>query len=309
MPVYNAERFLEASVNSILNQSFHQFELIAINDGSVDESIRVLQKLANVDKRLRILDQPNVGIVESLNRGINASRGAYIARMDADDLSFPTRLEQQLRYLELHPDCVAVGCQILCIDKYGDALYRMNVATKHDQIVERIFRGSLAICHPAALIRRDALLAIGGYLDKYRHAEDFDLWLRLIDRGRLANVKEMLLKYRIHDANVSCQFRHEQYHAMHTAMSDYCARHSIPIPHDFCSTFSPWPSESVEVWRSWATKAFRLGSYRASRRYCTRVLMRRPLELSIWKILIRSIIYPCTIGLGAVRRKLIRFAG
>src|SRR5262249_36170786 len=139
-----------------------------------------------------------------LNEGMRAARGEFIARMDADDVSLSQRFDRQVEYLRRQPDCVAVGCDMLMIDPDGDPLSKVTHDVEHEAIEANLLTGGLGvIAHPASMVRRSALLAVGGYREEFESIEDFDLWLRLAELGRLANLPEILFKYRLHHANVT----------------------------------------------------------------------------------------------------------
>jgi glycosyltransferase involved in cell wall biosynthesis len=198
MPVYNSERYLSEAIKSMLDQSFTDFEFIIIDDGSNDGSPVILKKYAAEDRRVKIATQTNQGIIAALNKGINMARGAYIARMDADDISFPQRLKDQVEYLKNHPECVALGARVQFIDPNGFILKTYNMPCSHDEIFRELLRGNGgAIVHPVAMFRKEAVLAAGGYRKECRHLEDYDLYTRLAEKGRLANLPDILLKYRL----------------------------------------------------------------------------------------------------------------
>lgn len=120
IPVYNAERFIEKAIESICNQSYKNIEIIVIDDGSIDESLQIIKSIR--DDRIRIISRENRGLIASLNEGINLSRGSYIARMDADDISSPIRIEQQVKYFEHHIDCGVLFTGLEYIDENGNII-------------------------------------------------------------------------------------------------------------------------------------------------------------------------------------------
>jgi glycosyltransferase involved in cell wall biosynthesis len=199
MPVFNAEKYVREAVESILGQRFSDFELIVVDDGSTDGSGDILRSFT--DPRIRRLDNGrNLGLVPSLNRGIEACRGRYIARMDADDVSLPDRLERQFRFLEAHPSIGVCGSWAQVIDEDSRMVGRIVRPTDPvDVRMHLLF--SVPLVHPSCCIRAELLR---GYL--YRDvpaAEDYDLWSRMNDGVRMANLPAVLLQYRWHEANVS----------------------------------------------------------------------------------------------------------
>jgi hypothetical protein len=195
LPVYNGLPYLHAAISSILSQSFSDFELIIIDDGSVDGSASVLEGFD--DQRIRFLRQTNQGLARTLNHGISLARGTYVARQDQDDLSHPDRLALQVAHMEAHQDCVLVGswAQIMEVDRLVDRFHRHPVdePTLRYQL---LFNNPFV--HSSVLLRRSALQQVGGYTtDPERQPpEDYELWSRLSRIGSVANLGQVLLVYR-----------------------------------------------------------------------------------------------------------------
>jgi glycosyltransferase involved in cell wall biosynthesis len=207
LPVWNGEAFLAQGLESILRQTLFSFELIVIDDGSTDASAEIAEKFARGDERVRVLRRPHEGLSAALNAGIAAARGECIARMDADDISVPHRLQKQVEYLEAHSACVAVGAWIEVIDEAGLPLGRKTFVKTHEEILAAMLRGISAIAHPTVVMRRDALRAAGGYDASRYPSDDLDLWFRLADRGELANLGDVLLRHRRHRSAVGVRER------------------------------------------------------------------------------------------------------
>ncbi|HTL31419.1 MAG TPA: glycosyltransferase, partial [Tepidisphaeraceae bacterium] len=186
MTVYNSRQYVAEAAQSILDQTFRDFEFIIIDDGSSDDSLAILKQLAETDSRVRLVSRPNTGLARALNEGLDLAESEFVARMDADDVSLPQRFEKQIAYLRSHPDCVAVGSQAVNIDPYGMPLLRRDVKLTHDEIDAELMQGKGgAMIHPAVMMRRDAVLAAGKYRHEYNTLEDLDLFLRLAERGKL----------------------------------------------------------------------------------------------------------------------------
>lgn len=202
MAVYNGELHLVQAVRSICRQTFCDFEFIIINDGSTDRTAEILSRLAAEDSRIRVLTQPNDGLVASLNRGCKAARGEFIARMDADDVSLPTRFEEQVAFMRAFPKIAALGSasQFLQDGALLDLYERPPL--RHHEIMDVLFLGN-PVVHPSMLIRRAALESVGYYRPLFVAAEDLDLWLRLGERYELANLDEVLVYRRKHAEQVS----------------------------------------------------------------------------------------------------------
>jgi glycosyltransferase involved in cell wall biosynthesis len=195
LPFYNARRYLAGAARSMLVQTFEDFELLLMDDGSSDGSKAIADELAAKDRRVRVISGPNKGRSRTLNEGIALAQGEFIARMDADDLSLPTRLQRQVEYLREHPECVCVGTRVTLIDPYDSPLSTPEHKLTHDEIDAELLRGiGWAIVHPAATMRTDAVRRVGGYRAQFNDSEDLDLFLRLGEVGRLANLPEPLVQ-------------------------------------------------------------------------------------------------------------------
>lgn len=204
MPVYNAGCFLAPALESVLAQTFTDFELIAIDDGSTDDSGRVLADVAARDPRLRVFGQGNRGIVATLNRALSIARAPLIARMDADDLSRPDRFAKQVAYLRQHPEIAVVSGAMDVIGEHGGYLRTDEFPTSPEAIASELLQRS-CISHPAVMGRTEVLRSVGGYRRNAQHAEDYDLWLRIAEVHRIANLPDVLLSYRMHPVKVSTQ--------------------------------------------------------------------------------------------------------
>lgn len=196
LPVYNAEAYVREAVESILAQTFTDFELIAINDGSTDGSGAILRELAARDTRIVLVERPNGGLVSALNEGIKIARAELIARMDADDVSMPERFALQHARMMEEPELAVLGSFFHIMDRDG-AIIRLYDDLPLTPAEARSAVGGFLVAHPAVMMRRDAVLKAGGYRKAFCHAEDYELWLRMIDLGyAIANLPRPLLNYR-----------------------------------------------------------------------------------------------------------------
>ncbi len=203
MPVYQAATTLPETLESLRCQSLDRFEIVAVDDGSTDGSPAILEAWQRADPRLRPDLRAHEGLTHTLNHGLRSCRAPYIARMDADDLAAPQRLEKQLQFMEQHPQISVLGTQIACFPenqvREGYRVYCewQNALIDHEEIAREIFVES-PLTHPSVMLRRDELISLGGYHDCV-WAEDYDLWLRYFSAGkRFAKLPEILLSWRQH---------------------------------------------------------------------------------------------------------------
>jgi glycosyltransferase involved in cell wall biosynthesis len=194
MSVYNGEKYLSEAIDSVLIQTFKNFEFIIVNDGSTDDSLDLIKTYS--DSRIKIIDQKNTGLSKALNNGIKIAQGKYIARLDADDIALSTRFEKQIEYLENNHGCVALGSNAIYISEKGEELYVSNYSTKWEDIKSKLPIKN-PFFHSAVMFRRDACVKSGLYYEKIvHHIEDIILWNKLTDYGELRNLEEPLIKYR-----------------------------------------------------------------------------------------------------------------
>jgi glycosyltransferase involved in cell wall biosynthesis len=208
--VYNGEAYLEESLRSILTQTFEDFELLVMDDGSGDGTPALLEKLLKEDPRVQIFHQETQGLTRTLNTLLEKARGEYVARQDDDDVSWSERLERQVRFLDENPRCAAVGSRYVSIDETGKRIARSRVPVG-DAAIKRALLTHNVIAHSSAVYRRKEVLAEGGYDPTYRTAQDYDLWCRLALKHELANLKTPLLSRRRHPGRVGVSHKAEQF--------------------------------------------------------------------------------------------------
>lgn len=197
MPVYNARRFLREAVQSILEQTYTDFELIAVDDASTDESRSLLEDFAGWDARVIVVPQPrNQGVRAALHAGVERARGEYIARMDADDFSLPNRLAQQVAFLDENPAVAVVGTWAQAMDDHGQPGVSITPPTPPGEIGWQLLFGSVLI-HPSVMMRRSMVAEVGFYRDLTMYCEDYELWTRINRRFSLANLPIIGLRYRL----------------------------------------------------------------------------------------------------------------
>lgn len=209
MSAFNEERFVRASVESILAQTFADFEFVVVDDGSTDSTSDILRSYD--DPRLRLLTQPNAGYVAAWRRAIASSSSAWLARMDADDVSHPRRLEQQMEFLAAHPEVDVLGTAAICIDEHGDVMRYDDLVT-HDRLIRAELRRGNPLYHGSVVMRRDTYDASGGYRSEAVPVEDYELWVRMAldPEVRFANLTDRLYEYRVHGRSITAQRIGEQ---------------------------------------------------------------------------------------------------
>jgi glycosyltransferase involved in cell wall biosynthesis len=205
MAVYNSERYLAQAIESILNQTWQEFELIIIDDGSTDRSLQILQRYAACDSRIRLTSRENCGIPHTRNQLLAQTSAELVAIMDSDDVALPQRLARQVAFMQQHPEVVCLGSAFELIDARGRFLTQLPIPLTDNTIQAHLLAGHAAIFQPCAMMRRAVVERIGGYDETMTQAEDLDLWLRLGEVGQLANLPEALVQYRLHANSVSEQ--------------------------------------------------------------------------------------------------------
>lgn len=284
LPVFNASRYLQTALDSVAAQTCADFELIAVDDGSADDSLAILRRHAAHDSRTIILSRPNTGIVGALNHGLALARGEFVARMDADDVALPARFAAQVSYLRAHAACVAVGSDILYLDPEGAPIERHRPALDHAAILAQLLEGNGgALIHPSTLLRRAALAQVGGYHAGFNLVEDLDLYLRLATLGQLANLPDVFLHYRQHPQNT---------HSTHGSRE--ALRLELVNPHRLAAglpllTADPAngvpPPRRADWRRQWAYNALRGGHQPTARKNAWRACFTAPHDLRNWQCL------------------------
>jgi glycosyltransferase involved in cell wall biosynthesis len=205
MPAYNAARYVGEAIQSVLDQSYSDWELLIVNDGSTDNTAEIIESYA--DPRIRVLNNPqNLRLIKTLNRGLKEARGEYVARLDADDRAAPERLRLQMSFFESHPDLVMIGGCSNIIDEHGvvqSSVERRHCTQPGSLQWEAVFCNPFR--HSAVTFRKDAVLAAGGYPEWAKDLEDSALWSKLMLQHDCANLKEILCDYRVHSESIVSQ--------------------------------------------------------------------------------------------------------
>lgn len=308
MPTYNAAEYIERSLESILRQSFEDYELIIIDDGSTDGTIELIEK--QEDDRIHLIQREDEnGITSALNRGIDETRGQYVARHDADDWSSPDRFDKQITYLESHPDVALLGTGAYLVDEDGQQISRRRVL--ENPRVENLIEHNEFV-HGSVMMRQDALADLGGYDERFVTAEDYDLWLRLADAYSVANIDEPLYHFRQHDESIygSNLETLKLYHVLATRRVAGGFDDEL-----YAAIQSENPKAAVEIFtneeRIWfhtelARELIRYGNLRSGREHVHKAIRLNPTDLTLPVMLLLTYTTP-TVALMAVStyRKLI----
>ncbi len=230
MSVRDGERYLAAAIESVLTQTMRDLELVVVDDGSTDSSPQILAAYASKDDRVVVHRHANAGLAISLNRGIGYARSPLIARLDADDVAWPRRLELQLAYLARKPRIGLLGGAVAFIDEHDRQFAEVRYPTA-DAEIRRAFSSTTPFVHSAVMMRREAFDAVGGYRAALLPAEDLDLWIRIGAVSELANLAETVVSYRIHTGQSSLAELERQSRAVLAARVAWRARaQGLPDP-------------------------------------------------------------------------------
>ncbi|NNU34510.1 glycosyltransferase [Mucilaginibacter sp. S1162] len=201
MPAYNAAKYIAEAITSVLQQTYTDFELLIVNDGSTDETVAIIDSFK--DDRIVLISQSNKGVAAALNTGLAHARAPYIARFDADDVCYPYRLEKQVRFLQDNPEYILVGSEAKYILENGEFLFDFHcIAYSHEQIIDKLYF-YCPFVHPAVMYKKQAVIDAGGYPTHAHNFEDYLLWANLAGSGRLCNLTEPLIKYRLNSSSVT----------------------------------------------------------------------------------------------------------
>jgi len=227
--VYNNASYIEQTVRSVLAQTFTDFEYILVDDGSTDGSLEIMQRLAEQDDRIRLLQPGRLGISPAANYGLAACRAEWIARLDGDDIAIPDRLEKQLRFVRDH-GLVCAGGALAYIDERDRYLTTIKYPLDHETIDANLMQGLCAIPHSGSIFRREVAVRFGGYPEDFCAAIDQDLFLRLAEAGRVGNMDEVVTRYRLHTTSVSAERQSKQAQLARVACERAAERRGIPQP-------------------------------------------------------------------------------
>jgi GT2 family glycosyltransferase len=290
MCVFNGERFLHDAVKSILSQSFEDFEFTVINDGSTDRSGEILESYRRQDSRLRVYHQTAQGVIASLTTACGVANGKYIARMDADDVAVRERLETQVAFMEAHPEVGLLGGAVEFINGSGQPLAICTNPVDDGEIRSALLE-RCAFWHPSVVMRKTVFFRAGGYRNIVIDAEDYDLWLRIAEHSQLANLQEVVLRYRLHPHQVSVRkCRQQALSALAARVAARSRRAGRPDPLTSLTEITPLVLEEIGVsaaaqeaavareYRRWIHNLCNAGEYPAALQ-----MLREMFHSSDWK--------------------------
>lgn len=282
MPAYNVSSYIDEAIQSILEQSLTDFELIIINDGSTDDSLERAKLWAEKDKRIKLYDQENKGRSYTRNRALELACSDLVATMDSDDVSLPNRLEVQYNFMNANPDVVVVGGQVDAICMMGLDLYTTNFPLHHQEIEQALLNDDgVQLCQPATMMRKSIALDAGGYDQSYSVGEDTDLFLRMALKGKLANVNEVLLKYRKHPESSTNASNSGIYRESLSRIKKAWADRGIDFPDNFqhWSDAIRFKSPKDDLLK-WGWNALAKGEFKKARAYAKKLVSLGSFDLS-----------------------------
>lgn len=286
MPAYNVQAFVSEAIKDVLAQTHARFELLIMDDGSIDQTGDIATEFAATDVRVRVFRRENRGIIASLNELLSLAEGQWIVRMDADDRTAPDRFEVQLRFLMEHPQCVAVGSQAVVIDEEGANLGTADVPLEHEAIQRELLSGRSCMFHPAVMMRGAVLREAGGYREEAYPAEDYDLWLRLSEHGELANLPSRLFTWRRRLGGIYASTTEKQQAVIRRILADAWQRRGLAgsPPEPFIAPIAPH-----QMLTQWAWRALSAGNVAGARKHAFAALRKSPASLEAWRAMVCTI--------------------
>ncbi|MCL6433136.1 MAG: glycosyltransferase [Leptolyngbyaceae cyanobacterium HOT.MB2.61] len=289
MAVYNSAPYLQESVESILGQTFSDFEFLIIDDGSTDNSFEILQKYAAQDSRIRLTGRENRGISKTRNEMLFQAQGEFIAVIDADDISLNHRFARQVEFLRQNPEYVCVGSSVDWIDDRGRFVGHCSMPEDNDELQRLMLGGVSLLHHSSSMFRRIAALGVGGYDESLQTSLDLDLWLKLGEVGKLANLKETLILYRLHQNSVTNARQVQQSQDALTACQNAWKRRDVQ------GEFFRQPANHMhrsDFWLRCGWEGFMSGKREVARRCGLRAIAINPLYLENWRLLACALLKP-----------------
>lgn len=294
MPVFNGVEHLAESIESVLKQTFTDFEFIIIDDGSSDGSLGLLQQYAAGDSRIRLFSRGNRGLSATQHELVTLARGEFIAQLDQDDIALPSRLELQVGFLNKNTSVVCVGGNYQLIDGASRYLTTLHLPSTDAEIQAANLQGHCSLLHPSAMMRREAVISVGSYDTNYSTATDIDLWLRLGEVGELANIGDVILQYRLHDKSASERAGSSQREEARRACESAWLRRGIPGVFSAHTAWRPGSDSASKIqftlrygWWAWNSGQRSTAIY-----YGWKAVKLNLRSLAGWKLLLIALIKP-----------------
>jgi glycosyltransferase involved in cell wall biosynthesis len=285
MPAYNAGRYVEEAIRSVLEQSFADFELVVVDDGSADDTRAIVDRLAAQDPRIRLFSRPNTGLVGVRNDTLAAARGEFLAFLDADDIALPGRFERQLAFLRGHPEYAMVASRVVVIDPEGEPLRVMGQALDHEDLLRGLLGAEGQLVYNSSVMARRALAErAGGYRPGTDPSEDLDLFLRIAELGRMTCQAEPMTLYREHLRKVGHTRVVRQGEVTRAILLEANRRRGLEPPEAVRRLRFEESSPALRH-RTWAWWALGEGRLSAARKHARVALARRPLSPASWRLL------------------------
>lgn len=280
---YNAQRYIAQTLDSLLAQTMRDFELIVADDGSEDRTFEILKEYEARDARVRPIRIRHGGIVDAANAGLNAARAELIARADSDDLHMPDRLQKQADYLDANPHVVALGSRMQVIEPYGSPVKNTDHKLTHEEIEAGLLSGDgWALPQPAAMLRKSVAMRVGAYRHDYPWSEDLDLFLRMAEVGRLENLPDVLVKYRIHPGSTNWRNHRIQMDNKPKIIGEAYRRRGRTAPAEF-EMAKPWQEPAGKRFTNWVWCALKDHNVFGARRHAWSALKAAPLSVETWR--------------------------
>lgn len=287
VPVRNGERYLASCIDSLLSQTFEDFELIVIDDGSSDRTDEILSSYLSKTKRLRKVRLVGRGQTIALNVGLAVATGEYLVNLDADDVAEKDRIQQQVSFMEDRPRVAACGSAVSFVDPEGDLLGKSAFPEGHDSILKRLQQADPSFYHSSSILRASCVRAAGGYDESYPLSAEIDMWLKLSDHGELANLTNTLTQKRLHLQSLSNQFSSQKDRCCVRAAKNYQRRHSIALSRHPISDFrhedyDSEPLTRIQLEAKWYQMAVESGNLKTARKYAWQKTRNAPFSLQHW---------------------------
>ena len=306
MSVYNGEKYLREAIDSILNQTFTDFEFLIVNDGSTDRTAEILQSYD--DHRIKIVDNAkNIGLTKSLNIGLRMARGEYIARMDADDVSMSLRLEKESELLDNKPEVGLVGIRYEVIDEADKSFGIVKYPMTDKEIKRRLLEGT-SFGHGSVMFRKECIETVGLYRPEFKYAQDYDFFLRISERYAVANISESLYKFRISPASLRKKVEQDRYATFakdlakerkNNGKDKLQIGNKTEIGKILKKIHSiSWIERRIvlsQTYYSWGSRLFYNGDCKRARNWILKALFYNTFSFNAWIILILSFLSPTTI--------------